>query len=358
VIGRSTAFTYKGKAVDLKQIGRDLNVRYVLEGSVQRGGNRMRVNVQLIDAEIGTHLWAERFDKPVADLFEMQDEIVSRLANRLGQELAVAEARRAERVATPDSMDHYFLGLAVRNKGSTAELLDEARSHFDRALDLDPGNVDSLVQRAWVDVLFVFNWFADDRAKRLRSAESDLGMALKLGPERADAHCVRGALRMASNRAALGIAECERALAIDRNFASAHMWIGLAKYFAGRNEETEPHILEALRISPRDTQANVWAFIVAFAKLGSGCDEEAVLWLRRSIELNANAQTPYFLLAAALARLGHIDERREAARAGLELNPGFTIARLRSQTFSDNPIYLAGRERIYDGLRKAGLPEE
>jgi TolB-like protein len=117
VIGRSTAFTYKGKAVDLKQIGRELNVRYALEGSVQRAENRMRVNAQLIEAETGAHLWAERFDKPLADLFDMQDEIVSRLANRLGHELAVAEARRAERAINPDSMDHYFLGQGYLKKG-------------------------------------------------------------------------------------------------------------------------------------------------------------------------------------------------------------------------------------------------
>ena len=147
VIGRSTAFTYSGKAVDLKQIGRELNVRYVLEGSVQRGGHRLRVNVQLIDAETSNHLWAERFDKPLADLFDMQDEIVSRLANRLGHELARAEARRAGRSVTPDSVDHYFLGLADLNKGQTTDLLDKARFHFDRALDLDPDNVDALVGR-------------------------------------------------------------------------------------------------------------------------------------------------------------------------------------------------------------------
>ena len=112
VIGRNTAFTYKGKHVDLKQIGRELNVRYVLEGSVQRSGNRLRVNVQLIDAETGAHLWAERFDKPVADLFDMQDEIVARLANQLGAQLIAAEARRAERAPHPDSMDLYFQGMA------------------------------------------------------------------------------------------------------------------------------------------------------------------------------------------------------------------------------------------------------
>jgi tetratricopeptide (TPR) repeat protein len=189
----------------VKQIGRDLNVRYALEGSVQRGSNRMRVNVQLIGAETGSHLWGERFDKPVADLFDMQDEIVAHLANRLGQELARAEARRAERSANPDSMDHYFLGIALRNKGVTAEFLDKARSHFDRALDLDPANVDALVERAWIDVIFAANYLSNDRAERHRTAESDLGKALRLRPDNASAHCALGVLRMYSNRAAQGI---------------------------------------------------------------------------------------------------------------------------------------------------------
>jgi TolB-like protein len=122
VIGRNTAFTYKGKSVDLKQIGRELNVRYVLEGSVQRGGNRMRVNVQLIDAETGNHLWAERFDKPLADLFDMQDEIVARLASALNAQLVAAEARRAEQAPTPDSMDPYFQGMASFYRGLTPDL--------------------------------------------------------------------------------------------------------------------------------------------------------------------------------------------------------------------------------------------
>jgi len=132
VIGRNTAFTYKGKHVDLKQIGRDLNVRYVLEGSVQRGGNRMRVNVQLIDAEAGSHLWAERFDKPLGDIFDMQDEIVARLASTLNTELVAAEARRAQEAPNPDSMDLYFQGLAWFNKGMSRDNLVQARSFFDR----------------------------------------------------------------------------------------------------------------------------------------------------------------------------------------------------------------------------------
>ena len=356
VIGRSTAFTYKGKTVDLKQIGRELNVRYALEGSVQRSGNRMRVNVQLIEVENSAHLWAERFDKLVADLFDMQDEIVSRLANRLGHELEVAEARRAERSANPNSMDHYFLGLGYFNKGLTAEHLDKARSHFDGALDLDPGDVDALIQRAWVDLVYVLNFLTEDR-RRLRFAEADLVKALKLRPDNANAHCAMGVLRMYSNRADQGIAELGCALAIDRNFATAHAWLGQAKFLAGRNDETEAHVLEALRISPRDTRAPYWMHYVGTAKFSAGFDEEAVRWLTRSIELNPNWPTVHFWRAAALASLGRIEDAREAVSAGLELNPSFTIARFRSMAFSDNPVYLAGRERVYEGLRLAGVPE-
>ena len=127
VIGRNTAFSYKNKPVDLKQIGRELNVRYVLEGSVQRSADRMRVNVQLIDAESGNHLWADRFDKTVADLFDMQDEIVARLANALNNQLVFAEARHAERAPNPDSMDLYFQGMSVYSKGLTPSHLSEAR---------------------------------------------------------------------------------------------------------------------------------------------------------------------------------------------------------------------------------------
>ena len=152
VIARNTAFTYKGKPFDVKTIGRDLNVRYVLEGSVQRGGNRMRVNVQLVDAETGSHLWAERFDKPLADLFDMQDEIVGRLANALSDQLAAVEARHAEQAPNPNSMDLFFQGLSWVHRGRTPNHIAQARSFFDRALAADPDNVDALVGSAAADI--------------------------------------------------------------------------------------------------------------------------------------------------------------------------------------------------------------
>jgi TolB-like protein/class 3 adenylate cyclase len=359
VIGRSTALTYKGKAADVRQIGRELNVRYALEGSVQRGGKRLRVNVQLLEAETGAHLWAERFDKPVADLFEMQDEIVSRLANRLGQELISAEASRAERSPhpDPDSMDLYFLGLAAYHRGNAAGNVNSARAYFDRALEIDRANVDALIYRGILDFNYALSWLTDDPLPRLRSAEADLVKALRLRPDYAWAHGVFGAVCAVTRRVDRGVSECERALAIDRNCVWAHVWIGMAKYVLGRNDETEGHILEALRVSPRDRDAGAWFGIVGFAKLGAGRDQEAIRWFRRAIEANPNLGMSHFLFAAASARLGRMEEAHDALRAGFELNPSFTIARFRSQTFSDNPVYLAGRERMYEGLRKAGMPE-
>jgi TolB-like protein/Flp pilus assembly protein TadD len=356
VIARNTAFTYKGKAVDMRQVGRDLNVRYVLEGSVQRAGARVRVSVQLIDAGTGSCLWSERFDKPVADLFDMQDEIVSRLANQLGQELSVVEARRAEGAINPDSMDHYFLGLALYHRNG-AEFLHQAREHFDRALELEPANVDALVRRAWVEVSYVVAWLPEDRARRLNLAEADLRKALQLRPQSAGAHAALGVLYMNSGRADLGIAECERALALDRNLATAHAWIGMGKYYSGRAEDTEGHVLQALRISPRDAYASAWMAFAAFAKFGEGKDEEAARWASRSIDTSPDFMTSHFVLAAALVGLGRMAEAREAVRAGLALNPTFTIARYRASPSSDNPRYLAALARILDALRKAGAPD-
>ncbi len=357
VIGRSTAFTYKGKRADVRQIGRELNVRYVLEGSVQRVGERIRVNVQLIDTETVAHLWAERFDKPVADLFDMQDEIVSRLANRLGQELVSAEAKRAERSGHPDSMDLYFLGLAIYNQGYTTANINLARTYFNRALEIDPANVDALIYCGSVDLAQGMSWLTDDPLPWLRSAEAVFVRALRLRPEDARTRAHFGALYAVTKRVDRGLSECERALAIDRNCVWAHVHIGMAKYMLGRNDETEAHILEALRLSPRDRSTGAWFQIAGFAKLGAGRDEEAIDWLRRAIEDNPNLPMSHFLFAAASARLGRMEEAYDAARAGLELNPSFTVARFKSQTFSDNPVYLAGRERMYQGLRMAGVPE-
>ncbi|MBV8442854.1 MAG: adenylate/guanylate cyclase domain-containing protein, partial [Hyphomicrobiales bacterium] len=357
VIGRNTAFSYRGKAVDLKQIGRELNVRYVLEGSVQRSANRIRLNVQLIDPESGDHLWAERFDKTVADLFDMQDEIVARLANALNAQLIIAEARRAERAPSPDSMDLYFQGMSAYNRGLTPDRLSEARRLFERARALDPDNVDAIIGAARTESAFAWSHMSDDRTAHLAAAEALAVTALSIAPEKAPGHVCLGVVRIYTNRVRQGIAELDRALAIDRNLAEAHGYVGIAKCFLGRAEETELHVHNALRLSPRDTFAYLWRTYLGVAKVFLGNDEEAITELRHAIEINRNFHPAHIYLAASLAGLGRLDEARVAAKEGLSIDPTFTIRRYRADAPSDNPVFLAGRQRIYEMMRKVGIPE-
>jgi hypothetical protein len=184
---RDAPLPFKDKAIDVRKLGRELNVRYVLEGSMQRGGNRLRVNVQLIDAETGNHLWAERFDKPIADLFEMQDEIVSRLANALDAELVAPEARRAERSPHPDAMDLVFQGGSWINKGLTPDGLARARSFFEKAIALDPENIEAMVGLARADAT-LGTLMTDDWSARFAAAETTITKVLSLAPNHASAH--------------------------------------------------------------------------------------------------------------------------------------------------------------------------
>jgi TolB-like protein/tetratricopeptide (TPR) repeat protein len=357
VIARNTAFTFKGKAVDVKKLGRELNVRYVLEGSAQRGGNRLRVNVQLIDVETGNHLWAERFEKPVGDLFDMQDEIVSRLANTLNSQLIAVEARRAERSPHPDATDLCFQGAAWFNRGLNPEYMAQARGFFERALALEPGNVEALFGRAQVNFAIGATFFTDDRMEHLTAAEAAATKALSLAPNHPRAHFVLGGVQIFTNRAAQGIAECERALSLDRNLAGAHAVIGLAKLYLGRGGETEAHIEQALRLSPRDTDVYVWTMFIGLAKFWLGAQAEAIVWLRRSLEANRNYPLAHVYLAAVLAHVGEPGQARVTAQAGLALNPSFSIRRFRTNAPSNHPVFLAGRERLIEGMRMAGVPE-
>jgi TolB-like protein len=357
VIGRHTAFTYKSKAVDLKQIGRDLNVGYVLEGSVRRGEDRIRVNVQLVDAETGTHLWTDRFDKPVADLFEMQDEVTARIAIALDAPLIQAEARRGERSLHPDALDLFFQGQNSLNQGLTPKYVALARRFFQQALALDPENIAALVGIANVELIDVANFMVDDRGSRLAQAEAALIKVLSVAPRHALAHLILAVLQLFTNRATLAIRECERALELDRNLAYAHAILGFAKVFIGRGAESEAHIQQAFRLSPRDINAHLWMHLLGVVKLILGADTEAVEWLRRSLEANRNYPIAHFQLAAALALVGSVEEARAAALAGFALDPDFTIRRTKGLSLSTDPIFRAGSNRIREGMLLAGIPK-
>jgi TolB-like protein/class 3 adenylate cyclase/tetratricopeptide (TPR) repeat protein len=359
VIGRHTAFTFKGKAVDLKQIGRELNVRYVLEGSVQLGANRLRVNVQLIDTETGAHLWAERFDKLRADIFDMQDEITTRLARIVGIELVAAESRRAER-ERPNNMDAVDLamrGWAILNQPLSLGRDRAARNLFDAALRLDDRNVEALVGLAFYHVNDLRTFASTNRDEQLRIAETAITEALTLAPGNALAHFVHANVLHVSGATERSLRELEFAITLDRNLAWAHADAGFMKVLLGRAEEAEADLTNAIRLSPRDPGLDRWHALLGIADLFLGRLESALDRLRRSVEINPNVAMAHFFLAAASALSGRPAEAREARNAGLRLDPNFTVARFRNERRSENPTFLAQRERVYEGLSLAGVPE-
>ena len=235
--------------------------------------------------------------------------------------------------------------------------MTEARGFFERALALDPRNVDATVGVAGVDLAMGAAHLADDRAAFLSAAEANAIRALSFIPDHAEAHLILGHVNILANRAAQGIAECEQALMINRNLASAHSLIGFAKYCMGRAVETESHVKEAVRLSPRDINAYWWMFCVGLAKMQLGAYAEAAHWLRRSVEANRNFPSVQFHLASALALSGSLDPAHTAVQEGLARLPGFTLRRFQVHKSSDNPSYLAGFERICEGMRMAGVPE-
>jgi tetratricopeptide (TPR) repeat protein len=234
-----------------------------------------------------------------------------------------------------------------------------AHSFFENAMALDPGNVEAMIGLARVDVTAGGGLITDDSSARFAAAETTITKTLSLVPNHALAHLVLGAVLIFTNRAAQGMAECEQALALDRNLASAHALIGHAKFLLGRGAETEAHINDAFRLSPRDVLAHRWFLSIGLAKRQLNADAEAVVWLRRSLDANRNYSIGHFVLAAGLARLGELDEARAKVKAGLALDPSFTIRRYRdiASAWSDNPTYRAGRERVIEGMRLAGVPE-
>jgi TolB-like protein/class 3 adenylate cyclase len=359
VVACKTAFAFKGKAVDARQIGRELGVRYVLEGSVQSGTDRLRVNAQLIDAESGAHLWAERFDKPHMDLFDMQDEITARLARAMDLQLVTAETRRVQREGPKelDSIDLELRGHAVFFQKLSVSGAREARGIFEEALRVDDNNVCALLGLVETHMWEVNSYMSDARAQQVRLAEAAISKALQLTPNSARTHFGRAFVLMASRTPELAFREIELAISLDRDLPFVHMRAGWIKIFLGRAEEAEGHVIDAMRLSPRDPLLGLWYAILGLADLHLGRLDKAVDRLRKAIELAPNHEIPYFYLAAVLALQGRGIEAAEACTIGRRLAPNFRIGKCRAEVQSDNPIFLAQRERLYEGLAKAGLPE-
>jgi adenylate cyclase len=361
VIARSTAFTYKGKAVDVKQIGRELGVRYVLEGS-QQGGNRVRVSAQLIDAATGAHLWADRFDADRADLLEMQDEIVTRLSRALQVRLVEVDAARVARTQ-PGDLDAEDLAMRCEavlvNSQPGSDEEEGGYNLCERALQRDQNNARALVNLSFKFIDRVLSVQSLDRDADIRRADELVSRALAIDPNAYPAHHAKASILLTQKRFEEAIVEAERSLALNPSFVNAYSDLCTANSFLGRPQKAVDYADRAIRLSPRDPLLYVFHFQkgLAFALLHQ--DEEAIEWLRRALAGAPQWPLPQALLAAALAMTGHEAEARQTLKRYLSLSGtrAKTLAQWKGQLPSDNPAFLAYAARVTEGLRKAGLPE-
>ena len=311
VISRNTAFTYRNKPVDTKQIGRELGVRYVLEGSVRRSGNRVRVTAQLIDAETDAHLWAERFDRDTGDLFALQDEITSRIAFALNLELIGAEAARPTEL--PDALDYILRGRAAYAKPHSRDSHAEAISLYERALALDPCSLEAQSQLATALADRANTRMTDSAAADIARAEELIGKALAVSPFDPLAHFAKGEALRVKGRPEEAIPEYETVLAFNRNETGALFPLGWCKLLTGSIEEIIPLAEQAIRLSPRDPYiANRYSRIGWVHLLQSHTDE-AILWLEKARSANPALPSVHASLASAYALNG------ETERAAAEL---------------------------------------
>jgi len=360
VISRNTAFTYKNKPVDTKQIGRELGVRYVLDGSVQRSGNQVRVTAQLIDAESDAHLWTERFDRDAGDLFALQNEITSRIAAALSLELvAKAAAGSADH---PDAVDYILRGRAALSKLPTRDSRAEQISLFERALALDPRSVEAQSYLAAVLVARVLDGMSDSAAADINRAEGLAGQALAASPRSPLAHFAKGMVLRGQNRVEEAIPEFETAIAFNRNWPVVIAALGWCKFLTGSIEEAIPLYEQAIRLSPRDPLIGTWYQRIGVAHLLQSHTDEGILWLEKA--RNANPLHPHHhaWLASAYAIKGDIERAGAELAEARKLNSDdrfLSIARLKAVGSVGVPKVRALVETIYfAGLRKAGMPEE
>jgi adenylate cyclase len=360
VISRNTALTYRNKPVDVKQIGRELGVRYVLEGSVRRSGNQIRVNTQLIDAETDAHLWAERFDRDMGDLFALQNEITGRIAIALNLELIAAEAVRP--TEHPDALDYILRGRAARLKPNSRNVHAESISMFEHALALDPRSVEAQYRLAIALTARVLDNMTDTAAADLTRAEALAGQALAASPRSPIAHYAEGQVLRAQNRYYDAIPEYETVLALDRNWVSAYHHIGQCKLLTGSIEEAIPFVEQAIRLSPRDPEIGLFYDRIGLVHLLQSRTDEAIAWLEKARNATPAHSGIRANLASAYAFKGETEraatELAEARR--LSGDDRFSsLARLRAVRYWGIPKIRALFEAtFFTGLRLAGMPEE
>ena len=350
VIARNTAFTFKGKNVDTKAISKELGVRYVLEGSVQRDQNRVRINAQLIDGETGAHLWADRFEEDVANLFKLQDQVVARLANTLRYELVRAEAAKDVGSKNPDAIDLAMRGRALLWPPFTKDKIDTARTWFEKTLKFDPNSSDALAGDAYTYTLeFAFgsrNSGTDYDAKILGQADR----SITLDRDNVQAYLAKSFYLLVSLRPNDALRAANAGLAVDPNSAPLLATRSIAETYLRQFEQAKSDVQQAMRLSPRDPALSQWHNFLADAELGLGNFNAAIEECNKAIDGGYRVFYAYLNLAAAHALKGDMDEARAALAEARSLNPKLSINWL----IERKPVL----QPAFDGLRKAGLPEE
>jgi adenylate cyclase len=361
VIARSTAFAYEGKPVNAKQIGREIGVRYLLEGSVRRSGRQVRVNAQLVDAESGAHLWAERFDREIGELFDLQNEITGRIAGTVGSELVIAEAGRP--TDHPDALDYILRGRAAFYKPVSKERYAEAVSLFERALALDPLSAEARSRLAGALVNGVLDLQSDAPTADLQRAEGLIEQVLATSPNSADAHFGKAQFLRAQSRCEDAIFEYETVIALDRNFANAYTYLGACKLLTGSVDEVIRLEEQAIRLDPRNQATGGRYFYIGAVHLLRSRLDEAIMWLEKARGVYGWFHPIHAGLAAAYALKGETEQASAAlgdARKRSDRYSSITLLKVApGRQWLEAPKLRGLAEATYfEGLRKAGLPEE
>jgi TolB-like protein/Flp pilus assembly protein TadD len=355
VIARNSSFTYKGRAVDVKQVARELGVQYVLEGSVRRAGARVRITAQLIDALTGRHVWAERYDRDLSDIFVLQDEVTEAIVGKVAPSFISAESRRVER-KPPDSFDawdYVMRGkwhLARRNKNGLAE----ARRLFEKALSIDPRSTTALSGLAVaIGISINFGW-PDDLDKAREAGFAAARRALELDDKDAEGHFALARISMVAKQLDAAVGACRRALEINPNLAVAEGLLGIMLGWRGDYSEAKLHADRAARLSPNDLVYSWSSLAHSSVAFGTGQYERAVESARTTIEALPDFPGGWRYLVASLAHLGRMEEASAAKDQLLRILPHESVGLIRATLPWDNADFM---ERFVDGLRKAGVPE-
>jgi TolB-like protein/tetratricopeptide (TPR) repeat protein len=356
VIARNSSFTYKGQAVDVKQVGRELGVRYVLEGSVRKAANRVRITGQLIDAATGGHIWADRFEGTLGDIFELQDQMTENVVGAIAPQLERAEINRARRKPTEslDAYDYYLRGMANLHLG-TREAINDALPLFHRAIDLDRDFASAYAMAAWCHFWRKINGWMIDRPREIAEGARLARRAMELGKEDAVALARSGhALAHLAGDLDGGIALIDRALMLNPNLAAAWFLGGFLRIWRGEPDDAIERFAHAMRLSPLDSETYRMQAGVAMAHLLAGRFDAASSWAEKALRGLPSFLFAVSIIAASHAFAGRTDEARKGMRQLRQLDPDLRLANLKDWVPLHRPEDLA---TFADGLRKAGLPE-